>query len=426
MAILAFVPFGDARPEKPNLLAALNQEICTIVDKVYPSMVVVEADFPVKGLDGSTFTATGTGIIITKKYIVTSASLVEGKVSIWIIDDKKDKIEAKLAGIDRLRGLAILETVNHNLTPIKTGDVGQLKPGNYLVIVGNSVDVLMASTVGTFNGFDECEGKLKILVNLSPGFSGGAVVNTSGELVGILSGKNPEFISLGMSSLSDIGRIPFSSGKTSLASGSVPEEYRMSLPATNAVSARPINEILTAVKQIEKDGKISYGFLGISQREARRQVPNVYSTKLIRVTNVSDDSPAQKAGIMTNDYIILYDGKDITGANQLYYMVKTTPPGEKVDITLMRNDSLRTISVELGEIEEKYIVANPGISFPSTGFFPGDLIGTPDVSNIKSGDFRNEQRSEMQVRIEQLNAQVRQLQDEIKHLSKEVKSGKDK
>ncbi|GEM_PF-5663021 len=415
---ILLIGFGSAKPqkaEKPRMLEMLNNEISTIVDKVRQSMVVVEADFPTKGVGGSKFTVTGTGIIFSNNYIITCSSLVDGKDSIRILTADNKTLNVDLVGIDRLRGIALLKADDKTLQPIETGNVEELRPGNYLVIIGNTVDVSMASTVGTFNGFDDKSGKLKILANLTPGFSGGAVVNISGELVGVLTGKKPEYISLGVSSLAKLAMAPLTDyGGGSSSKGN---NYQIPLPTPNAVSATPVGDILTVLKQIDERGEILYGFLGVTPKEVRKRIPNVANTKLIQVKSVVEGSPADKAGIKPNDYIILYDGKDVSGLNQFYYYVKTTPPGDTVEIALLRDNNLKNIRAEIGEVRQCLTPSLSAMSFPSAflqSASPQDIIGR--IKGV-SEPFPIESEESIKDRIERLNSQVRRIQSEIKKLA---------
>ncbi len=402
------------------MLEALNQEISSIVDEALPSIVVVEADFPVANKDGTAFTATGTGIVISEKHIVTSCSLIKGKHNYRIITHDKKIREASVVGLDHLRRIAILEVTPGDLNPIPSGDVNKLRPGNYLVIIGNSPDILVASTVGTFNGFEEYQGKLKILVNLTPGFSGGAVVNISGELVGILTEKSPEFIGIGASSFKDMGKAARSGSRGSQLTASDKQNFQFKLPSPNAVSAKPVDEVLAVLEQIRETGEIKYGFLGISSREVKKSIPNVVSTRLLKVINVANDSPAEIAGIKPDDYVILYDGKDITRYNQLYYYVKTTPPGGTAVITILRDDSLRTVEVEIGEAIQGLPVAEmPQLSIISRLGAQG-AVSPPDPDAVKNRAYDKARREEIDARIEELKTQMREIQTELKRLTEDM------
>ena len=419
IAVGFIIPLEIARSEKTSMLELINEEISGIVDGVRPSIVVVEADFPYRGQDGSRFTVTGTGIVVDENYIVTPASLTEGKSRIRIITDENRAIEVKLAGIDRFRGITILKSPDEKLTPVKPGRISELKIGNYLVILGNTADIPMASVVGTFNGFDNIEKRLKILVNLSLGFSGGAVLNTSGELMGMLIGKNPEYISF----ISPSG-IRVAAGRSRAATQDVyskksDDSYFRRQLATGAVSARSVDDIIAAVNQLKEHGKITYGFLGISPRDVGRWRRGKSTTKMVQVINVTNNSPASYAGIKDGDYIISYNNEKIIDTGRLHYLVKTTLPGDTVEITLVHLDSLKSIKVEIGEVEPSLVSrvpVVPGVDFPVPKLFP-----QPDFSRVKAQLKELNRRENLFRRVEQLTTQMHKIQAEIQQINIEIR-----
>ncbi|MCP4631819.1 MAG: serine protease [candidate division Zixibacteria bacterium] len=416
---LLFPYIDHAYSRQPKMLEMLNDEISGIVDKVRPSLVIVEADFPQINGVNSRFTVTGTGIMVTERYIATSASLADGKSEFRIVNKDNESIAVELLAIDKMRGIAILETEENILTPIKPGNIDELRLGSYLVVIGNTPGIEMASIVGTFNGIDNTEGKLKVVVNLTSGFSGAAVVNTSGELVGTLVGEVPEYMSIGISSWSQLGKTAIFSPDILVSTQSTDYgDQLLPLPPASAVSARSIDDVLKLVKQIENDGVVQYGYLGISQHEIIKRVPGVTNTRLVKVTNIVNDSPADSAGILEDDYIVNFDGKEIFSANQLYYLVKTSLPNEYVDLSILHDDTLKSVRVKIGKIKKDYAAFKKKRSrpeLPFRGFSP-----KADFTAIKDKIRSNKHREILEFRIEKLNTQMLKLQQEIKKLNTEI------
>ncbi|MBD3168194.1 MAG: PDZ domain-containing protein [candidate division Zixibacteria bacterium] len=419
----AVLPLSVAASEKLNMLDMLNQEISNIFETVRPSMVVVEADFPYRTKDGSKFTVTGTGIALTKKYIATSATLIEGKNSFRVVTEDEKVMEANLVSKDPVRGVAILEIEKEVLNPIKRGLLENLKQGSYLVVIGNTADIPMAAAVGTFNGIDDIEGKLKIMVNLAVGFSGGAVVNTSGELVGMLTGKSPDFISIETGMLDRLGQQSSPAGQQVLGRLSG-DNAQVSLPPPSAVSARSEKDIYAALEQVQEHGKIIYGYLGVNPRNIGNWRRNADENRMVQVVNVANESPAFKAGMQKDDFIVSYNGTPIINTRQLYYLVKTTSPDDTVELAIIQNDSLKTLRVGIGAAEPAFTNANKS-PFPNMPSFPSPKIFFQDIISMKRGSKRTPNDSDINHRIDQLNSQMEAIRREIQRLNNEIIEEKD-
>jgi S1-C subfamily serine protease len=407
----------SGRSGSSNILDVLNDEISSIVELARPSILIVEADFPYTGRKGYQFTVSGTGIAVRDHLLVTSSDLVDGKINFRIIDSKNITSEARLKAIDRLRGIAILESPV-DLKPIKPGDPYELRLGNYLVIIGNSVNIPVASAVGTFNGFEDVEGRLNIAVNLSPGYSGGAVVNTSGELVGMLVGMNSDFVNLGTPFFESIITQSPDAASQSLYTQVAQQRMGVRTPISSAVAARPVDDIITAVDMLEKKGGILHGFLGVSPRDIGKWRKNIENYKMILVTHITPGSPADLAGIREDAYIITYNGKQVNSTAQLFYLVKTTPPGSVIDMTVLQDDTLESYGVEISQADESSgMTALAG----TDAEIPGrKALIEAKFRELEETALKMRQKWEIRNRIDYLNTQMQMIQDEIKRLSSQV------
>jgi serine protease Do len=279
--------------------------------------------------------AAGTGFIIDKSgLILTNNHVVEGaskiKVSLYGEDDDQE-YDAKIIGRDPLTDSALIELTerpDHTLPAIEFGDSSQMQPGDWVMAIGNPFNLAHTVSVGVVSAkerpFQVAEGRSAQVIQtdaaINPGNSGGPLLNVRGEVIGI----NTAIIADGRQS-GNIG-IGF---------------------------AIPINTVRDLLPQL-RTGKITRGRIGIGVGAIPREAVDEFGLKDRKgalVQTVSPGSAAAKAGLEPGDVILSFNGKPVTGRDDLVQMVVGTKPGTSVPLRIVRDRAERTINVTVDELD---------------------------------------------------------------------------
>ena len=272
----------------------------------------------------------GSGVIVRKTgntYYVLTNNHVAGdatKISVKLYDDRT--FEAKLVGTDDRIDIALISfETKDNLPVAKLGDSDKVKVGDICLAFGAPLGYSQSVTQGIVSATGRSESSMSSISDyiqtdaaINQGNSGGPLVNIYGEVIGINTW------------------IASSSG------GSVGLGF-----------AIPINNVKSAIDAFIKDGKITYGWLGVSLLE----VSDEYKTELgvgkqsgAFAAEVFVDSPAYKAGIKPGDYIVELNGKTVKNVNQLVRDVGYLEAGTTSKFTVIRGGkTLDPISVKIEE-----------------------------------------------------------------------------
>jgi serine protease Do len=279
--------------------------------------------------------AAGTGFIIDKSgLILTNNHVVEGaskiKVSLYGEDDDQE-YDARIIGRDPLTDSALIELTerpDHTLPAIEFGDSSQMQPGDWVMAIGNPFNLAHTVSVGVVSAkerpFQVAEGRSAQVIQtdaaINPGNSGGPLLNVRGEVIGI----NTAIIADGRQS-GNIG-IGF---------------------------AIPINTVRDLLPQL-RTGKITRGRIGIGVGTIPREAVDEFGLKDRKgalVQTVSPGSAAARAGLEPGDVIVSYNGKPVTGRDDLVAMVIATKPGTSVPVRVMRDRAERTVNVTVDELD---------------------------------------------------------------------------
>jgi Do/DeqQ family serine protease len=287
--------FGDrspAMPEAPQRQAGLG------------SGVVVSAD----------------GTILTNHHVIDDAE----KIQVELKDRRT--FTAKLVGSDPASDLAVIRINASGLAPLPLGDSGRTRVGDVVLAFGNPLGVGQTVTMGIVSakgratglGDGSFEDFLQTDAPINQGNSGGALVNTSGELVGI----NSQILS---PSGGNIG-IGF------------------------AIPARMASNVMA---QLVDHGKVRRGQLGVIVQGVSSDLAKSLGLAEVQgalVSTVNDGSPAEAAGLERGDVITAMNGEPVVDSNDLRNRVAATLPGSTVTLRVVRGGEPRTLTVKLGEL----------------------------------------------------------------------------
>jgi S1-C subfamily serine protease len=274
-----------------------------------------------RGGSGSGFIFTPDGFILTNSHVVHNSSRIE-----VILSDAR-KYSAALIGDDPDTDLAVIRIDFPSITPLVFGDSSNIKIGQLVVAIGNPYGFQASVTAGVVSALGRSlrattgrliDNVIQTDAALNPGNSGGPLVNSRGEVVGV----NTAAI----------------------------------LPAQNICFATAINTAKFVAAKLIKDGKIKRSYIGIAGQDVpihRRIVYhyNLPSSKSLMVINVEKDSPAEKAKLLEGDRIITFGGQPVTGIDELHKLLTETQVGIKTELKVLRGTEI--LYLEIIPLERK-------------------------------------------------------------------------
>lgn len=270
---------------------------------------------PVKSL-GSGFIISNDGYILTNNHVVEDADEIKITLS-----DKK-VYDARLVGRDEKTDLAVLKIdADHDLPFVKLGDSSKLKVGDWLIAIGNPFGLARTVTAGIVSARGRVIGSgpyddfIQTDASINPGNSGGPLFNVDGEVVGI----NTAIVASGQG-------IGF---------------------------AIPVNMAKDLLPQL-KTGKVSRGRLGVHIQEVTPELAASFGLDKKQgavISEVVDESPAQRAGLKVGDIILAVDGKPVEEMHRLPRMIAAKKPGTKVKLKVLRLGKIKQIKVVLDDLE---------------------------------------------------------------------------
>lgn len=321
-----------APADRTGLRLSSGRELSTveIVRKLAPSVVRLQASIansgnPAQGFAGNGF---GTGVIIDANgHIVTNQHVVvrgnnNAPDRVFTTLSDRRTFYATVVGTDDRLDLAVLKIVAPGLTPAIFGDPGKLEVGEDVVAIGFAFDLAGPPTVtrGVVSALGRriLESTLVIPdaiqtdAGIHPGNSGGPLANSRGEVIGI---------------------------NTAVASW-----------APNVGFAISVSIVRPAVDSLIRHGKVQRAYLGISTADSSVPIAlGPLTGNGIPVMLVTDDSPAQKAGLRARDVIVSIGGEKVVTGSDLLGILAKHRPGEQVLVEFYRGNERRTVVVTLAE-----------------------------------------------------------------------------
>ena len=307
-----------------------------VANKVLPSVVGIKVQYTVNSMfgRGSVAEAEGSGIIISEDgYILTNNHVIASdessyyqmteanKLTVKLFNDDTE-YEAKVIGTDSQTDLAVIKIEKTGLTPATLGDSDQIKVGEVAIAIGNPLGMQSSVTSGIISAVNrevtDTDGKTYNLIQtdaaINSGNSGGALVNSKGEVIGVNTLK------LNGTGIEGMG------------------------------FAIPINSTKNITEQLIQDGKVKRPYIGVSGRDVDEQtakanniVPGVY------IVSVESFSAAEKAGLKPGDVIIAADGKEISDMDDLNEIKNSHNIGDQMTLKINRDGKEQEIILTLQE-----------------------------------------------------------------------------
>ena len=282
---------------------------------------------------GYTYQASGSGFIITSDgYILTNYHVISGSKTVTVATYDHNTYDAKVIGYDASNDIAVIKIDAENLTPVTLGDSDTLRVGESVYAIGNPLGELTFSLTGGIvsalsrNVQTEAGTSMSLIQTdcaINSGNSGGALFNTRGEVIGI---TNAKYSSSGMGSEAEIDNIGF---------------------------AIPINSVKRIVTSIIENGYVLKPYIGITVSPLSEETANITGIKAGAVVqDVTEDAPADKAGLKSHDVIVKVGDTDINDSNDLVQVISKSDPGDVLTFHIYRQGQEITLDVEIGSKTE--------------------------------------------------------------------------
>jgi serine protease Do len=319
----------------------------------------------------------GSGVIISKLgYIVTNNHVIDGSDEIVVVLNDKREFNAELIGTDPTTDIALLKVDKEGLAYLSFGDSDALQLGEWVLAIGNPYNLTSTVTAGIVSAKARninilrtqkfsIESFIQTDAAVNPGNSGGALINTRGELVGI---------------------------NTAIASRTG--------AFTGYSFAVPVSIVEKVVNDLIEYGAVQRAILGVTIQDVTADLAGEHEIKEIEgvyVNGVRPDGAAKQAGIKIGDVIIFIDEVRVNSAAELQEQVSKYRPGEKVKVVLRRNGSLKQFDVVLRNLEGSTEIVKRtdvlevlGASFEPVSDLEKKSLGIRNglkVTSVKSGKF---------------------------------------
>jgi serine protease Do len=299
----------------------------------------------------------GSGVVITADgFILTNNHVIDGADDVRVsIGDSNKRYEAKVVGRDPGTDLAVLKIDATGLVPATFGDSEKIEVGDVVLAIGNpfgvgqSVSRGIVSALGRGMGMGVFEDFIQTDAAINPGNSGGALLDTDGRLIGINSAilsRSGGFAGVGF--------------------------------------AIPANLARSVATQLAATGKVERGFLGVRPQPLDEALTAQFGTeKGALLSEVTEGSPADQAGLKPGDVIVKINGTELRDARHLLLTVSQIAPGTEVAVEYLRDGQRATVQVKLARRDEEAIARdeNPPAPKKDEGILNGVGVGpvTPEL-----------------------------------------------
>jgi len=272
-------------------------------------------------------TSLGSGVVVSPDgYIITNNHVVEGATDVKVAFFDKREFPAKVVGADKYTDVAVLKIDRTGLTSIPFADSSHAQVGDVVLAIGNPFGLGQTVTMGIISAkgrslggaIERYEDFIQTDAAINRGNSGGALIDTRGELVGI---------------------------NTAILSGSSGGNEGVGF-------AIPANLARSMMDQILKHGKVTRGYMGILPQELTPDMAKAFNMpngRGVAVAQVESDSPAAKAGLKVGDVITAINGNAVEDVNEFRLDVAAFAPGTTVRLKINRNGQTMDLPVTLSE-----------------------------------------------------------------------------
>jgi serine protease Do len=372
----------------------------------------------------------GSGVVLNANgYIVTNFHVVDkaDRIRVKLFDEPIGTLhDAKIVGVDRETDLAVIKIEppkDHPLIPARLGDSDKMSVGDWVLAVGSPFDLEATVTAGIVSakgrnlpGGRQFQSFIQTDAAINPGNSGGPLVNMNGEVIGI---------------------------NTAI--------YTQSFGYQGVGFAMPSNVVRDVYEQLTTgDHRVARGSIGVEfSAVPNPAVLRMYGVKNgVTISNVRPDSPAAKAGLQGEDTITAVNGKPIKSGDELVNLISATKPGNKINLTFVRNGQQKEASVAVADRAKLFADRNSdqtpeetpdesqpqptklGVTVKAVSPEMAERMGTPEgkgvqVVDVKPDSFADDLQLQPGMIILKVNKQPVNSEEEFRKITSQLKSGQD-
>jgi Do/DeqQ family serine protease len=263
----------------------------------------------------------GSGVIISSDgYVLTNNHVIKGASTIKVTLNDSRKLEAKVVGKDGFSDIAVLKIDAENLKPAKLGNSNKLRPGEWVLAIGNPLGYEHTVTLGIISALSRQVSIsnvdfIQTDAAINPGNSGGPLVNLEGEVVGINT------------AIAGIG--------------------------TSIGFAIPVDVVRDVSDQLIAKGIIERPWVGIAMKEVDetllRSLGLTPNTSGVIVVQVYPESPASASGLQTGDIIQRIDGQKVKSAEEVQEIVRSHKVNSELNLQVLRDGKLTALELKTGQ-----------------------------------------------------------------------------
>jgi len=353
--IVVFVSSVFAQSNQSNLFEQFSNSFADIAEDVNQSVVTitttntVQMDKDVQNFyrywgrdipDEYESKSLGSGVIVDEKnaYIVTNHHVIFDEraqkpveeIKVQLLD--KRIFEATVIGLDKATDLAVLQIEASNIKAVELGDSEKVRVGEWVLAIGSPFSASLSHTVtagivsalgrnDVMNNLNTYQNFIQTDAAINPGNSGGALLNMKGQLIGI---------------------------NAAIASGGGRANAGIGFAIPSIMVKKVMNDLINK-------GYVVRSFLGIYMQDINEdlyEALNLQTRNGAIVSDIVDDSPASKSGLVEGDVIVSFEGKEISNGSELKNLVSSTDPGSRVKLGIYRDNKKKNIFVTLEERED--------------------------------------------------------------------------
>lgn len=281
-----------------------------------PGMMMQQPQRPIQSL-GTGFIIRDDGLIITNNHVVDQADVIK----VQIDEKSKDLFDAEIIGKDDKTDIALIKIKSKKKLPVAhLGSSADLEVGEWVAAFGNPYGHGHTMTKGIVSAIGREINEINVFpfiqtdASINPGNSGGPLVNVRGEVIGVNTAIDQRAQGIGF--------------------------------------AIPIDNVKSILSQLEKDGSVKRGFLGVYMADIDDEQAQSLGLKQkagALVTQVIEGSPAELAGIQPYDLIVDFNGRAIGSTADLSKTVATTPVGQQLTVKVIRNGKELGLKLKIGQ-----------------------------------------------------------------------------
>ena len=310
---------GSSDPVKSETGSGDSLSVSEINNMVAPSVVLITGSSSTNAGQGSGFIISSDGYIATNAHVVSAFS----EIKVTLNNEEKTEYPAQVIGTDTVTDIAVIKINAKDLPAVSFGISGNLQVGDNVVVIGNplgeefagSVTTGIVSALNREVQFSENEIYTYIQTDaaINSGNSGGPLVNMQGQVVGVNAAKIDNSVAEGMG------------------------------------FAIPIDDAVPVLNDLMQYGYVKdRSYIGIGVQTINEQASQYYGLPVgVQVTQVEENGPAQKAGILRGDVITAVNDTEVTSLGQLNKIKYQYKPGDTIELTLFRYQTQKTEKVKL-------------------------------------------------------------------------------